>query len=1014
MRSAPPDQPSEVEDDTGSSLPLEFLPTSSTDESMQASSQMSLSPLSPVADRPSDSETNEQEQRSDSQTIATIQQASASDPVHVLLPQASQCGIAVYIPDLPVGVFDDERLEPKISQRLTTQHVVKVRCYSRLGIGVVYVNTNEDKRRLLHEMKTMELDSSAAMKVSFTDSLELVSYVVVESKHSEDPPSIAEVSQCWMQQYRSSTPVRCELLADDFPNVFLVVMNSLDELLQCTSTKQFSINGRKATVYFQAHCFFFEDLPPETRRCDLRYALSEQLNDQADLSRSVYIQCNVERATAVILASDEARVLSICKTISLNGQRIEKKTRLTRRLAIRKNSQDLPVARVHDHEVPVGIGKIKKPAPKNNVDVKDAPQPRMNSHKQDEIDAHNWYETEMCCHESDITPFMADPQHRIFRLAWNPEAFLEQFRRIATDAGNRSRNERQPREKANNDTRHRLRMTVMLNTVEAVRKGLYRVDGKVVQLDSRQLKTIVYDHRSKMQDETTEPLSSAASPPYASTTIQVVNEDCLIAYQNLAAQGCQPVLLNMANAYAPGGGYRRGDGAQEETVFRRSNYYRSLDADFDDDQSAARFRWNERCEREPLAPHQCMYPMDEFGGIYTSGLTVFRQPEDTGYAFMKEPLLDVCAIAVAAYRNPELDKNNKLVDKYSINTRQKIENLFAIAHHQRRDSLVLSALGCGAFHNPPEHVADIFRSVIEQYAGFFKTIVFAIIDDHNTGQQLNQHGNYRPFKTLLDGRTVKPVQRPTANTMIGPWRILKLTSENEMTLREVRILHQQPCSYGGKCSRLQLKDHCRKYSHPPLCLFAGSETTPCRKQDDQQHMLWFRHDAALSPADLAPSDKPQYVQWCHYGGQCDNLDTAHLLAYRHVPLCEEGLQCAHWNRQANEHCEKYRHCRPMCHDAHFCNRFHDEKHMAEENHPFPPPCPLTPFQCPQYTALSESSHISSLPDDVQNHCLQYSHVCRFGRRCFQTSELHWESTIHVARTVCPYGINASACTTKII
>ena len=52
LQSAPSDQPSDHDSDVDSDSTLVFLPCS-TDESIEASSPMPLSPLSPVADRPS-------------------------------------------------------------------------------------------------------------------------------------------------------------------------------------------------------------------------------------------------------------------------------------------------------------------------------------------------------------------------------------------------------------------------------------------------------------------------------------------------------------------------------------------------------------------------------------------------------------------------------------------------------------------------------------------------------------------------------------------------------------------------------------------------------------------------------------------------------------------------------------------------------------------------------------------------------------------------------------------------
>ncbi|CAF4574555.1 unnamed protein product, partial [Rotaria magnacalcarata] len=80
---------------------------------------------------------------------------------------------------------------------------------------------------------------------------------------------------------------------------------------------------------------------------------------------------------------------------------------------------------------------------------------------------------------------------------------------------------------------------------------------------------------------------------------------------------------------------------QEENIFRRSNYYRSLDMDLDDGKPADRVYCTINCDTKPLIGGEKMYPMDEFGAIYTSGLTVFRQPENNGYDFMDTPVYDV-------------------------------------------------------------------------------------------------------------------------------------------------------------------------------------------------------------------------------------------------------------------------------------------------------------------------------------------------------------------------------------
>ena len=62
-----------------------------------------------------------------------------------------------------------------------------------------------------------------------------------------------------------------------------------------------------------------------------------------------------------------------------------------------------------------------------------------------------------------------------------------------------------------------------------------------------------------------------------STVIKVYNCDTLVGTKRMIDQGMKPLVLNMASNFVPGGGVRKGSRAQEECLFRRSNYFLSLD-----------------------------------------------------------------------------------------------------------------------------------------------------------------------------------------------------------------------------------------------------------------------------------------------------------------------------------------------------------------------------------------------------------------------------------------------------
>ncbi|CAF3353340.1 unnamed protein product [Rotaria socialis] len=943
--------------------------------------------------------------------------------------------IIVYIPDLPVNIDSNQLLESMIRQCLELKHkqkIVDVKCDAKLGIGIVYLHTDEDKHNLTNIIEKIIIETSKNTMVSFVDELELVSYIVVDNMDTKDLPSVDDICRRWVHLYKVQSEPQCERLSAQFPNIYRIITHSLDELLPAMSTKEFSINKQFATVYFRADCAFFEDLPRTTTLDRLTDGISSQISDKYMSKELIHIQYNKANGNAIVLTSGRARIWALHSSILLDGRSFMKKDSLACRLLIRTVPKGVSTSLIRNHKM-FGDAVVKIFPSDEHVVLElsdrsiyekciDQGVVRVDQHllgievytftsnpENSEIDAENWYETEMVDHKPDIMPFISNPQHPIFQFKWNPRVFLEQLRLWTSNERKTNEKDQVKFEKLCNLKRHLLRMTVMLNTIGVVKRGFYRIGDKEIKLKPDRLKTILYDHKSKLQRGKTMSLSHATEFPYKSTSVSVVNEDCLIVYKNLVNKGCRPVVLNMANATSPGGGYKRGDGAQEETLFRRSNYFQSLDLELDDGKPTARFYCNSNCDLEPLGKGDRMYEMDEFGAIYTAGLTVFRQPEDTGYTFMDIPMYDVCAIAMAAYRDPKIE-NDLLTSKYSLGMRKKIENIFAIAYHQKHDSLVLSALGCGAFRNPPKHVAAIFKSVIEQYAGYFKYIYFAIVDDHNAGQDLNPTGNYRPFHKLLDNLEEEPKRQYLVDMMIGPWRILDQKTSKEITLSDIRIRYLDPCFHGGKCNDLNTEQHCREFSHPPLCPYTN-DTAPCKKKNDTQHMLWFRHrekcsyggECELIETDFMHSNEFEHPEFCRDGGRCENMGAEHLKAYQHLPLCKYRRECVSFNSGSVEHCQSYRHCVPMCRFGHFCTKFHDEKHLSEENHPFLQPCSFTPFHCRQYNSFGEAKDTKTLGIDVQNHCFHYSHVCRYGRQCRDKSDIHWKTTIHIARNICSFG-----------
>ncbi len=192
-----------------------------------------------------------------------------------------------------------------------------------------------------------------------------------------------------------------------------------------------------------------------------------------------------------------------------------------------------------------------------------------------------------------------------------------------------------------------------------------------------------------------------AEKRFDATEITVENIDTIVSGRALQDAGLNPLLLNFADDRFAGGSVETGSGAQEESLFRRTNLCQTLLQDE-------------------------FYPILDNEAVYSPGVTVFRDTEDNDNIVL-DAVWQSAFIALPGIHNPQL-VDGQLSESDSERLKQKIELIMQIGYKKGHDALVLGALGCGAWHNPPQHVAQLFKEVLANWTGRFKKIVFACLE----------------------------------------------------------------------------------------------------------------------------------------------------------------------------------------------------------------------------------------------------------------------------------------------
>ena len=883
-----------------------------------------------------------------------------------IIAAVSEKGMPVFIPEIPHG-SPKSMLKNTIQSRLDMHRDIFIQdiiCYTKACAGVVIVKSEDDADSLVKRVQSIVLDPKTEVTIKFIDELELISYIVFD-KTAKSSVNSDDIIREWKQRFNLPYKCQCKTISKAFPNIFRLTIEDAEELAALDSLTEFTVCGSQAKLYLNADCSFFEDLPEKLSKKDIAEAVCSEIERAYD-ENIMYIQYDGNSSSAVIISTNAVNECRKMTKIHLQNEKFKKKDSLK----IRDKSVDDDAVKKNQNDSSHGSKKtgIKpKDQPKSaNAgydpdDIrKESDSPTsMKKSKTKEIDEQTWYETEMVNYRPELGDFLSNPDLPIFKLKWNSQCWLNQFKRFQGSKTDKPR-----------DEQRLLRISVMANTIGVLKQKYYVLETddreSRVNLRLQRMTNIVYDHQSKLMKKGEIDLTEIRL--YSETKVKVVQKDCLVVYEDLLRKNRKPVLLNMANSKTPGGGYRRGAGAQEENIFRRSNYCLSLDVELDENNEMERLRCTSDGNNEPIGKQGKLYPIDNYGAIYTSDITVFRGTESEGYAFLEEPIYGVCAIASAACERPKLRENNsKLQKQAAIDMQKKIENFFAIALLHKHDCLVLSAFGCGAFQNPPGHVATIYKAVIEQYAGYFKEIHFAIIDDNNTRREHNPDGNYEPFKKTLNGFKCEPPSSELTEKTTGPFRIIR-KSGTKLTVDDVKIdnssdssdqseedeqrsnsplhkkesqsdprskLTEDKCPDDNRCVRFHDKQHVNKQKHSfqPPC--------PLTPYACEHHAKFLQAGPNKPVGPEIEKHCNEFSHVCPFGQQCRNNDPAHLRISIHITrrLCQDGSNCKKLFDE--EHLNSFSHSdirdvRSLCHYCksqcqHIKNREHINRFRHEDN-----------------------------------------------------------------------------------
>ncbi len=271
------------------------------------------------------------------------------------------------------------------------------------------------------------------------------------------------------------------------------------------------------------------------------------------------------------------------------------------------------------------------------------------------------------------------------------------------------------------------RKAIARETLRIMEQGYYERNGQRVDIDNLQKASI--EKSFLLTPEEGEVLikdcETINKQTEKKTVVLTLNCSTVDAILKLKDEGKQVAVLNFASAKNPGGGFRNGAMAQEESLAASSSLYETLLAHED------YYIINRACKTMVYTNH----------AIYSPDVPFFRD----GRFRLMESLVLASVLTLPAVNMGQVKLKGEDVEEAEKAMRHRMKLALAIFAHQNCRHLVLGAYGCGVFRNDPEKIALWWKELLDNdFKNVFDTIFFAVLDRSATENCI------RPFQSIFD------------------------------------------------------------------------------------------------------------------------------------------------------------------------------------------------------------------------------------------------------------------------